>query len=185
MRLFVAIPVGDEVAGYADALRSELNQSHPDVKWVKKENYHLTLKFLGEVDAKLVPEIRDRLMQAAEYCPPFYLETRGIGYFPNHRRPRVIWAGIRGETDKADFLGERIDAYLAELGFEPEKKRSFHLTLGRVRSELSWGDMQVMAASTQKNEQVTFRIVEFYLMESRLSQRGPEYTVLGKFSLTG
>ncbi len=186
MRLFTAIPVDDAVVNHAAALRSELAINKPDVKWVEKENYHLTLKFLGEVQPALLLPLKERLTVVAESCPPFSLQLSTLGFFPNRNRPRIIWAGIRGEMDKAEFLGERIDAFLADLGFEPERRRSFHLTLGRVRSERGLSELQTRAASSsQSREVLEFRVEEFYLMESKLSQRGPSYEILEKYILNG
>lgn len=186
MRLFIAIPVSGVVADYAANLKNELAQGRPDVKWVAKDNYHLTLKFLGEVSPDLLETIKGRLSTVAQSCPSFNLRARGVGFFPNRNRPRVIWTGIQGEIEKAEFLGERIDVYLAELGFEPEKKRSFHLTLGRVRSESGLGDLQNRAASLSEGKQeISFAVGEFYLMESKLSPRGPAYTIAERFFLTG
>lgn len=135
MRMFVAVPVPDSVKQHARMLRNELGISQADIKWVEYKNYHLTLKFLGEVQEGSRPEISASLRQAAESCPAFNLAAGGLGFFPNLHMPRVIWMGIKGELDKAVFLGERVDAYLSPLGFEEEKDHRFHLTLGRIRSD--------------------------------------------------
>lgn len=186
MRLFIAIPVSDAVKDYAASVRNELELNHPDVKWVEKTNYHLTLKFLGEVDPASIGQIKKRLKTVAESCPVLSLSTRGLGFFPNRGRPRVIWVGVAGEMDKADFLGERIDAYLTEFGFDPEKRRSFHLTLGRVRSEFGLAELQVKAAGVNKrSEELIFTVDQFLLMESKLSSRGPHYSVLESYRLEG
>ena len=121
MRLFVAIAVPDSVKQHARMLRNYLGRSRPDIKWVEYDNYHLTVKFLGEVNSADLPRLKKQLVLTGEAVPPFYLSAGGLGYFPNSRRPRVIWLGIKGELDKAAFLGERVDAYLGELGFEPER----------------------------------------------------------------
>ena len=186
MRLFLAIPVSDAIKDYAASLRNELDMNHPDVKWVEKINYHLTLKFLGEVAPASLGDIKKCLNSIAEACPAFSLKTRGLGFFPNRGRPRVIWAGIFGEMDKAEFLGERVDAYLSEFGFDPEKKRSFHLTLGRIRSELGLDELQLKAAGINKRgEEHSFAVDQFLLMESKLSSRGPHYSVLERYPLEG
>ncbi|MEQ8173663.1 MAG: RNA 2',3'-cyclic phosphodiesterase [Syntrophomonadaceae bacterium] len=186
MRLFIAIPVTDAVKDYAALVRNEMDMNHPDVKWVEKTNYHLTLKFLGEVDPASLGEIKKRLKTVAEACPVFNISTRGLGFFPSRGRPRVIWVGVYGEMDKADFLGERVDAYLTELGFDPEKKRSFHLTLGRIRSDLGLAELQLKAAGVNKRgEEHSFTVDQFLLMESKLSSRGPHYSVVESYRLEG
>ncbi|CFX76211.1 RNA ligase/cyclic nucleotide phosphodiesterase [Syntrophomonas zehnderi OL-4] len=186
MRAFVAIPVPDDIKQFARMLRNELGRARPDVKWVEYQNYHITLKFLGEVEDKQLPELKRNLRLAGDSSPPLNLSAGGIGFFPNRMRPRVIWLGINGELDKADFLGDRVDAYLSSMDFEPERKRSFHLTLGRVRSETGWKEMlKVLDKIPQKDKMRSFRIQHFELMKSTLSPAGPVYTVLETFTLNG
>ena len=74
------------------------------------------------------------MYQVAEYCPPFYLRVNGWA-FSQQAQPWVVWMGLNGDIEKAEFLAERIDAYVQDLGFEPEKIHRFHITLGRIRSE--------------------------------------------------
>ncbi len=186
MRIFLAIPVSEDIKELASQARRELESSGADVKWVERCNYHLTLKFLGEVDPTMVELIKDRLEQVAESCPPFRLTFSKLGFFPGHTRPRVVWIGVGGEMDKAEFLGERIDAYLGELGFEAEKKRSFHLTLGRIRSDRN---LENLLERTRQEGVVNVgrdcQVEKFLLMESILSSSGPQYRVKGSYQLQG
>jgi len=186
MRLFAAIPVPDVVKDYAWEIKNKLESGLYDIKWVEYENYHLTLKFLGEVEDNRVPAIKDRLQMAAEAVPSFKLFFSGLGFFPHRNRPRVLWLGTKGELAKAEFLGERIDTYLQEIGFEEEKKRSFHLTLGRLRSDKN--QQKLLQQASRLNEisptlPVTIR--EFYLMESQLFSGGPKYIIQEKYELEG
>ncbi len=186
MRIFIAIPVPEEIKGQASQIKSELSRLKPDIKWVEYENYHITLKFLGEVTEKQLDEIKTKLSMVAQACPAFSFKTTGIGFFPNKNRPRVMWLGVKGEMSKAQFLGERVDTYLTELGFESEKKRSFHLTLGRIRSEHNL-DETVLTTDNINNGLKSFDlpVEQFFLMESRLSSSGPQYLVLEKYDLQG
>lgn len=186
MRLFVAIPVPEEVKQYAYAIRNKLEFLKADIKWVEYENYHLTLKFLGEVEDYKINRVQRCLMQAAESSPSFVLQLSDLGFFPNRRHPRVLWIGVKGELDKADFLGERIDAYLNELGFEDDKKRTFHLTLGRIRSEKNQD--KLIEKIYEINQNITlhkFTVNNFLLMESYLYSGGPVYKVNYSFELKG
>lgn len=186
MRMFVAISVPDSVRQHARMVRNYLGRSRPDIKWVEYDNYHLTVKFLGEVDGLELPRIKKQLALAGESIPPFYLSAGGVGYFPSNRRPRVLWLGIRGELDKALFLGERVDAYLGELGFEPEKNHRIHLTLGRVRSDTNLKEMQKSLEQLDvRDKLVGFKVEAFQLMMSELSPAGPRYSELGSFYLKG
>ncbi|MGI6435683.1 MAG: RNA 2',3'-cyclic phosphodiesterase [Syntrophomonadaceae bacterium] len=184
MRAFIAIPVPEAVKEQVEKAKSQLLQVNPDIKWVEYNNYHLTLKFLGEINGQQVQKIGERLRQVGECSPPFYLAIRGMGFFPNRRKPRVAWIGMDGELNKAEFLAERIDAYLQDLGFEPEKSHRLHLTLGRIRSERS---MEALLAKVRQIEPSVssglFPVQAFYLMESRLSQIGPHYRIEQVFAL--
>lgn len=186
MRIFIAIPVPEAIKEQALQIKTELSRLKPDIKWVEYENYHITLKFLGEVKEGQLNEIKTRLSMTAQACPVFNFTTAGIGFFPNKNRPRVMWLGVKGEMNKAKFLGERIDTYLSELGFEAENKRSFHLTLGRIRSERNL-DETVLTTSRISNELKSYDlpVEQFFLMESRLSSSGPQYLVLEKYQLEG
>lgn len=186
MRAFIAIPAPEAVKEQADQIREQLARTNPDVKWVEYINYHLTLKFLGDIDDQQLQKIRERLRQVAEYCPPFYLKVSGLGFFPNKRKPRVVWMGLDGDIDKAEFLAERIDVYLHDIGFEAEKSHRFHITLGRVRSERN---IDVLLHQAQVLDAVTrsglFPVQAFYLMESHLSKEGPQYRVEQAYALRG
>jgi 2'-5' RNA ligase len=186
VRIFIAIPVPGEIKEQALQIKTELSRLKPDIKWVEYENYHITLKFLGEVKEGQITEIKTRLSMAAQACPAFSFRTMGIGFFPNKNRPRVMWLGVKGEMNKAQFLGERVDTYLSELGFEPEKKRSFHLTLGRIRSERNLDETVSTTGSINNGlKSCDLLVKHFFLMESRLSSSGPQYLVLEKYDLEG
>ncbi len=186
MRAFIAIPVPEELKRYTYNIRKKLSSVLPDVKWVEYENYHITLRFLGNIEPGLTGEIKNKLVLAGESCPQFNLNITGLGFFPNRTRPRVIWLGVEGQIDRAIFLGERIDAYLAALGFEEEKSRSFHFTLGRIRSDRNLDKLLDKAASISSDiKSPSFRVREFNLMESQLSSEGPVYLIKGKFALNG
>lgn len=184
MRLFTAIPVPDDIKQYATMIKKQLESTSPDIKWVEEENYHLTLKFLGEVSPDDLQQLYDFLERAAVSSTSFRLRLQGMGFYPHRRRPRVLWAGVTGEIDKALFLGERVDAYLASLNFEPEKRRDYHLTLGRIRSERNVYELinKVMAIG-ESVQSSYFTVKEFCLMESQLTSGGPIYTVKRKFTL--
>jgi 2'-5' RNA ligase len=186
MRIFIAIPVPEVIKEEASRIKTELNRLGPDIKWVEYENYHITLKFLGEVTEGQLDDIKAKLLMVAQACPEFKFKTSGIGFFPNKNRPRVMWLGVKGEMNKAQFLGERVDTYLEDLGFEPMKRRSFHLTLGRMRSERNIDEVVSTTGAISNNlRSYDLPVKEFFLMESRLSSSGPEYFVLEKYNLEG
>ena len=186
MRLFVAIPVPESVKDYANGVRQRLQSADADVKWVEKENMHLTVKFLGEVQEDQLSLIDKELQKVGECCPTFMLSLYGIGFFPNKNRPRVIWMGIRGEIDKAEFLAERTDAYLATLGFEEERSHRFHLTLGRMRSDRNLKEfMHQVGEEKELLKHQGFKVDKICLMESTLTASGPIYKKVNSYALSG
>lgn len=186
MRLFAAIPVPDSVKQQARMMRNVLGSTMVNVKWIEYKNYHLTLKFLGEVKEEKLSDISKNLFLAADSSPAFNLSAGGIGFFPDKTRPRVIWMGIKGEISKAEFLGERVDAYLSSLGFQQEKDHRFHLTLGRFRSDSNVHDLLKKVEEMPEREKLTaFKVEKFHLMQSILSPGGPEYLILDTFTLDG
>ncbi|MGR6835698.1 RNA 2',3'-cyclic phosphodiesterase [Syntrophomonas erecta] len=182
MRLFVAISIPEKQKQSVLKVQQQIAEVPTDVKWVEYENYHLTLKFLGEVPLADYDLIVKNLELAAAACVSFQIRIKGLGFFPSRNRPRVLWGGIEGEMEKAYFLGDRVDAYLASQGYEPENKRSFHLTLGRIRSNEN-NSALVEKAYLVSDELHTepFTINQFHLMESRLSSSGPQYLLKRSF----
>jgi len=186
MRAFVAIPVPDDIKQYARMMRNKLGMARPDIKWVEYQNYHLTVKFLGAVDIKDLPEIKRNLALIADAVPAFNLSAGTLGFFPNQSRPRVIWMGIKGEIEKAAFLCDWVDAYLSAMGFAPEKDHRLHLTLGRIRSEKNIKEMMnILEKYPDWNKLRCFRVEEFHLMQSVLDSQGPQYSVLDTYRLNG
>jgi len=186
LRSFIAIQISDLLIEYVSTIKEKLEAVSPDVKWVEHDNYHITLKYLGDVNTRQINSIKEQLTIVGDNCPQFRLQLKGLGFFPSKTRPRVVWLGIQGEIDKAYFLADRIDAYLAPLGFEPEQKRSFHLTMGRIRSDARINQMMEVASTMQDNiKDYSFMVKNFKLMESQLSVAGPTYTVIKSFPLLG
>jgi len=182
VRLFIAvkIPFGPSLRELAE----ELKACPGRVKWVEEENFHVTLKFLGEVPEALVDTVDRGIKEAVEGVPSSVVVLRGVGAFPNLRRPRVIWVGM----DSADVLRElqrRVESSLTKLGFEREKKPFHpHVTLGRVK-RLEGGTNCFEEVSSRWEEEVLGKVTvdRVYLIESTLTPRGPLYTVIYTYPL--
>ena len=185
MRLFVALEIPSAVRENLAALIGELRAadalaSRNKARWVRAENLHVTLKFIGNVDAGKLDAIRAALAEVR--CDaPVELRFRGLGFFPNNRRPRVLWAGVEDSPNLAELAGE-IDARLTKLGI-PRETRDFaaHLTLARFDPP---GISETLRAAAQKNAAREFgsvRTGEFHLFESKTRPTGAEYTRLSSF----
>ena len=186
MRLFVALEIPSAVRANLAALIEELRAADAaptknKARWVRAENLHVTLKFIGNVDAGRLNEIRAAL---PETCSSSIVELRfrGLGFFPNEKRPRVLWTGIVASPNLAP-LAAGIDARLEKLGV-PRETRDFapHLSLARFDPP---GISETLRAAVQENAEREFGVVrtgEFHLFESKTRPTGAEYTRLSSFS---
>ena len=156
-----------------------------DVKWVRPEGLHITLKFLGDVDAGRIGDIGRAIEAIAGVEKPLTLRLQGFGGFPSLRSPRVLWIGMEGDTERLALLAARIDQQMGSLGF-PAEDRPFkpHLTIGRVRSAKG---LSSVVETIQRNMPVfdPFTAGKIRIMKSDLKPAGAEYTVLQCIQLQG
>ncbi|MEE9399071.1 MAG: RNA 2',3'-cyclic phosphodiesterase, partial [Dehalococcoidales bacterium] len=114
VRSFIAIELPGEVKSELNRLQAQLKVGNsPSVKWVDPYGIHLTLKFLGSIAATMIDEIREAMETAAQGIPPFHLEVKDLGVFPNLRRVRVAWVGISGDLTRLSQLQQRIESNLS------------------------------------------------------------------------
>lgn len=187
MRTFIAIELPMAIKDYLSSLQDVLRASGADVKWVKPNNIHLTLKFLGEIDDKKIAEVTRVLETVAGAEKSFSIRLKSIGAFPNTNFPRVIWAGI----DKGDNETKRIAAMLEErisgIGI-PKENRPFstHITIGRSRSGLNRIKLAPMLNTLKDNpdkEGLEFKASKITLFKSTLAPSGPVYEILKEANL--
>jgi 2'-5' RNA ligase len=185
IRCFVAATLPGEAKRWLAGARQELARFCEDVKWVEAENYHLTLKFLGEIEERQLSGIRRALSECGR-AAPLRLGFQGVGVFPGLRRARVVWAGVTGEVAGLREIAACLDRALGKLGFPPED-REFrpHLTLGRFRNPADLTPCQEQLQSIGSVPCGPFAIPALHLMQSTLTRRGPVYTPIGDLNLTG
>jgi 2'-5' RNA ligase len=188
IRSFIAIELPEEVKSELHRLQAELTLAqYTFVKCVSPEGIHLTLKFLGNISAQKVTDITGVMEQASQGVNPFQLQLTEVGAFPNMRRPRVLWVGIKGEVDKLVGWQQRIDNGLVPLGFAKEA-RPFtpHLTLARLRDNCSPGDrlhFGEMFARAHVEVNYNFTVTSLNLMKSQLFPAGAVYSRLAEVKL--
>jgi len=158
------------------SLQQELKKCGADVRWVRPEGIHLTLKFLGNIEDRLVDGIVGSLKGTCRKFHAFHCEVRGVGVFPGARAPRVLWAGI-ADHDSLISLQQDIDTGISSLGFEREgRKYTPHLTLGRFRS--SEGKI-ILLNRMEGYKELSLGIIDvnhISLMRSDLGPAGAKYT---------
>ncbi len=181
-RLFVAITLPDEVKTALAGLRGELDRGLTSVRWVREESIHLTLKFLGDVEVTRLEDIRGELMTVVPGEMSIPLEAAGVGVFPHHRAPRVLWVGFREVPEALAMLQQQVESEMERLGFPPER-RAFnpHLTLGRFRRQLRWGERDLLGRTIDRDSGRgfgEFTAIRFSLYRSILGPGGARYEVL-------
>lgn len=172
-RLFIALPVGDNVK----ANLARVGRGRPTergIRWLEPEALHLTLAFLGDVAEREVSDLEDAIYAATEGdSGPLDLIARGIGAFPNEAKARVLWAGVDGELARLGALRERLMGELLSAGFEVDDKRFRpHITLARLR----W-PQPVPPNLPLIGEFGEWTADEVQLIESRLHASGARYVV--------
>jgi len=187
VRLFVACEVPDDVKETIGEVIEGLRQkSGSAVRWIRPDGVHVTLKFLGEVPTKKLPAVKLAIQEAVVGHSPFELEFSTIGTFGGREGLRIMWVGIAGDVLRLEALVRAVNAALAVVGFEPER-RPFrpHLTLGRVRDEISTRQRAEIEVAVGKSTvpQVSWRTAHVSLMRSRLTKQGAIYEVLATFPL--
>jgi 2'-5' RNA ligase len=180
VRLFVALDFPEAVRRGLGEWIARLKPECRGARWVRPEGMHITLKFIGETDADEVGEIRSAL--APIVSPgPVDMEFRGLGFFPNERRPRVLWCGVEASGNLL-ALAAAVERACESLGI-PRESRDFvpHLTLARLQSA-DRSDALVRAANELKSHDFgRARETEFHLYESVLQSSGAEYKRLTSF----
>jgi len=184
MRLFVALDIPDDVRSRLAALAASLRPSSRTARWTRIEGLHVTLKFIGE----LSPEKSEAIKAALAAIPPrspFSLAFRGLGFFPNERRPRVLWAGVQAGPELAALAAD-VETSLDALGI-PRESRAFspHLTLARFDSPRGLEALHSAIEGAAPAEFGATTAREFHLYQSVLKRGGAEYTRLATFSLSG
>lgn len=175
IRAFIAIDLSDEArAVLADVVKMLTARTPRGVKWVGPDRMHLTLRFLGATPTEQLQALRHTLDDVARQQRPFTLSLDALGCFPNERKPRIIWIGLRDGLRPLQTLREGLDESLQPLGWTADD-RPFHphLTLGRVkdhraRVDLPWGQGVAPAE---------IPVSEIVLYESQLRPDGPRYIV--------
>ncbi len=184
MRCFVAINLPEDIKSRLQSVQERLS---PLVTWkpVERENLHVTLKFLGEVDDHKLNRIEETLMEVSSAQEPFVMELKGAGAFPNLNYIRVLWIGIDKGSNEIRQLMARIDSKLAGLGFSKEREYVPHVTIGRVKAIMRRGELAQAIRSLQELSFGSAEVKSIALMKSTLTSKGPIYNILKELPLGG
>ena len=188
IRSFIAVELPGELVKQLKDFQAGLKSQNVHLaKWVEPGSMHLTLKFLGDVEVKGLVAVKDETTIAVASSRRFHLVTGRTGFFPDHRRPRVFWLGLEGDLDALVTLHESIDAAMSKLRYARENRPfTAHLTLARLREELSISDRMDFARMAQAKAfepPCEIEVKSVALMRSRLTPQGAIYTRLAEFGL--
>lgn len=188
LRLFVAVDLPEDVRADLGRLQEDFrSRDLSDLRWVRPEGIHLTLKFLGETPAKRVTDIQSALAAATEGHIPFRLSLGAPGAFGNKRGPRVLWIDVTGDVERLRELQRSVEQAMTGLGFPPEERDfSPHLTLARVPqpppSDTAGRVEEALGAVSPPRAE--FEVREALLMRSTLGPGGATYDALAVFPLS-
>jgi 2'-5' RNA ligase len=181
-RLFIAAELPPAVKQALAQAQELLRRDRPPVRWGAPEAMHLTLRFLGDTPAEQIPAIEQAMRDGLAGHAPMTLRLRGLGAFPNARRPSVVWAGVGGDTAALERAQAALEAGLAAIGM-PAEPRPFraHLTLGRVRRDAPATQVERLGAAIQAAPPfpaLEWPVERAILFRSELRAEGPIYTEL-------
>lgn len=176
MRLFVAILLNDASRAGLEAVQRRLAPRCPDVRWVPKDQLHLTVQFLGDVPDGDVAAIGQALSSGAKSVAGFEMGIEGCGVFPPRGPVRIVWAGANEPSGTMPRCVAEVHAALRAVGYPPEDRPwSPHITIGRVKEDRSGGRLREMVEVCACGPWLT-RVDSVTLMSSVLSPKGPTYT---------
>lgn len=132
MRAFIAIDLSEEVRIQLAEVIKRLRRTDIKASWVRTENLHVTMKFLGDIDDEFVPELCHMLDRIGEQESYFKVNLKGAGFFPRRGRPRILYAATDQQQRFLELIGQ-LDRALAPAGFAPEKNFVPHITLARIK----------------------------------------------------
>jgi len=179
-RLFIAVELPSDLKQRIKDMATVLRgRDLGGFRWVRPDNIHLTLKFLGETPAERLPEITAAMVVAVGGIEPFILKLGKLGVFPSMRRPRVFWLGLDENLEQLIELQAKLQTALKAIGFAEERDRFVpHLTLARIPRKLSSMErvsFESKQPSFRSLELPALRVQHISLMESQLSPQGARY----------
>lgn len=185
VRCFVAVELTPEIRKRVAEAAEELQAAGAEVGWVRPENFHLTLRFLGELDPDRLEGVRAGLSERLRCTAPIRISIEGVGRFPERGGfVRVLWVGCRGELDRLRDLWERVQAAARAAGL-PRDDHGFspHITIGRVKSKKNVRALLERLAGLEERCFGEQSIDGVTLIQSRLDPGGAVYTPLERWRL--
>jgi 2'-5' RNA ligase len=185
IRCFIAVDTPPDLKEKIAEIRDKLRACGAEVRWESTEKFHITLKFLGNLDAGRLHPLEAELMEGLKSFSPFPLIYHGVGSFPSSHHPRVVWVGCEDRSGALGRIQAEVERVAEEFGIEKEE-RPFHahVTIGRVKGSRNLKEL-VFELGAATFSPYAVMVNEVLLMKSDLKPAGSIYTVLRRFPLLG
>jgi len=181
MRSFIAISLPKEIKETITELEQGFTKCDLAFKWVKPENLHFTLKFLGNIDEEQIIKIKEAIAKVSDKFASFEVSFDSFGFFPHERKPRVFFISTTPE-ELLKNIAVKLEEELEVLGFEKEGRFKSHITLARIKSLKNINCLKEKVKNIRLDKK--FSINEITLYKSTLTKEGPVYEEIFKSNLT-
>lgn len=183
IRCFVAIEIPDRIQAILSEVQSEFRSKIKKASWIRNGNFHMTLRFFGDIETKQIHEIERTLKKAVTSIKPFTIEIGGIGTFPNLSRPRVLWVGLTQGDREVTALAGTINRELTDFGYPTKSRFHPHFTLARLKEQVN---MRTNSKLFSKYETIAGTVTDvnrITLVRSELRPTGAVYTPINNYQL--
>ncbi len=177
MRTFIAIEISADIKEHLSDIARHLRRSDVDASWIRPDNYHLTLKFLGEINETLIPPLTEKIDQLCEQHNAFTAHLYDLGFFPTPKRPRILHAAVK-EHQPFTQIALHLDRLVQPLGFSPEQRFHPHITLARLKSSNNIDKLRNLMVKAALD--LHFDVSAVSLFCSTLHREGAQYEPLYK-----
>lgn len=186
MRVFIALELDPRTRRDLARAIQRLDDGARGVRWVRPEQLHLTLKFLGDVPETEVPEACDLLDELADSNDPFDMTVRGLGCFPEQGAVRILWAGLDEPTGRLERLQRDIEELFAGEGYQPEHREFMpHITIARVKEGAHHAALRERIAARGDFRGGISHVKEIVFFQSILGRDGAQYAPISRHVLGG
>ena len=182
MRIFLSIPVPNVVKNIKQMLTSTCENERVEIRWVKHNNLHLTVKFFGSASDEKVTNIRKEVKNIVSSIKPFVLTVSETGCFPNISKPSVLYLGVGGNIEALKALVVKINDKMSQIGFKKDLEAFIpHITVAKINYPQKFNpDLSLFLNSTY--DEVEFSVDGIQLLESKTLTEGVVYKTLNTFS---
>lgn len=187
VRMFVAVEIAQKSALQIEKLMTAFASCGADIKWVESGQFHVTLKFLGDVEREDMASVCMGFQRAVKDIPPFEIRAIGAGAFPKIEMPRTVWIGVEDPSNSLATAFNAIESAAIKMGFVRENKPYVpHITLGRIRKpSAALRDLSEKIAQYPRYDVGKTYVTHIDVLSSELTRRGPLYAVLARCPLKG